>query len=213
MKKNLKRLLGNRKTIVLTLTALFLLSFILFIDRYINKNTFITNEVDYISRSTKSIEEDSESDTLYQSFTPTIKPSTREGWSIFIHPSGGYSFEYPTEWNIEVQKNRNSKDDMYRVSVRYMENGKKYFFYFMTGGRGGPSFDYEKQTFKTFGNRTISWNKMYQNDIPFEAVVSFSDIDIFEEYFIALYVYLPQTNQEKYENLIDQLVASIQLKN
>lgn len=146
--------------------------------------------------------------SLYIDVSPDVKPSTREGWLIFMHPSKGYSFEYPSDWNVKVLKNRYVKDDIYEVTLSYFESGKHYSINFMTGGRGGPNFDYETTENKNFGTTSVIWNKMYRDSQLFEAVVSFPDNE-FEEYFVGLYIYFPPTNQEKFEQIIDDIVASL----
>lgn len=140
--------------------------------------------------------------------SPVISPSSRQGWLTFVYPTGGYHFEYPSDWKVNVSRNRYSKDNIYSVSLSYFQDNEPYRVDFMMGGRGGPNYDYEKREYKTLGGKTTLWTVMYRNKEPFEAVISFPDDD-FDKYFVGLYVYLPQTNQEKFIKTLEEIIASI----
>lgn len=83
--------------------------------------------------------------------------------------------------------------------------------HFMTGGRGGPNYDYERTKYKILGGKTTQWIIMYLNNKPFEAVVTFPKND-FDRYFVGLYIYLPPLHQEEFIKTLEAIIASIQIK-
>ena len=143
--------------------------------------------------------------------TPTVFPTSREGWLTFVNPTGNYRFEYPSDWKVSVSKNRYVKENIYDVRLSYFQNNKSYVVHFMTGGRGGPNYDYKKIKYNILGGKTTQWTIMYLDNKPFEAVVTFPKND-FDKYFIGLYIYLPPLHQEEFIKTLEAVIASIQTR-
>ncbi len=143
--------------------------------------------------------------------TPTVFPSSRKGWLTFVNPTGNYSFEYPSDWRVSVSKNIYVKESIYDVRLSYFQNDKNYIVHFMTGGRGGPNYDYKEIKYKILGGKTTQWTIMYLDNKPFEAVVTFPKND-FDKYFIGLYIYLPPLHQEEFIKTLEAVIASIQVR-
>lgn len=134
---------------------------------------------------------------------------SKEEWSVFTFPSGGYSFEFPSDWKITVTAPARPKDKFYEVSLSYYENGRQWPIKFMTGGHGGFNCDYEKEEIKKLGNRTTKWNKCFLNNLLINSVITFPNKE-FENYFIGIeMLYFPPTNQQKYEKIMEEIISSL----
>ncbi|MEX2028383.1 MAG: hypothetical protein WD988_02685 [Candidatus Curtissbacteria bacterium] len=147
-------------------------------------------------------------DSINIDVQPNIKTSNKVGWSTFTYPTGEYSFDFPSSWKVKVLKNRYIKEEIYDVNLIYSEEGKSYQINFMTGGRGGPRYEYEKVEYKTLGGMSTRWDKMYLNGKLFEAVVSFPEKN-FENYFVGIYIYFPMSNQVQIERTIEEIITSL----
>lgn len=147
------------------------------------------------------------SNSLYIEVTPTTVASQRPGWKKFIHPNNDFNFEYPQEWTI-VLTQRTHDPSWY--TVRLKSNISNAGFYFMTGGRGSPYYDYEENSTKIINGRTTNWSLMYRNNIAFEAVASFPNND-FNNKMIGLYISLPQENQDEFIQIIEDIIATLEL--
>ncbi len=151
--------------------------------------------------------EGSQTVSHFTHITPTIIHTTSNK-TKFIHPQNNFSFEYPSDWIVNVQKHIKS-DDWYDVTLTHAKEKDIFRIHFMHQGRGAPYYEYETTEEKFINNRQVIWKTMYKNDTAFEAVASFPNND-FGHDLIGLYIYLPQENQEEFMKQVEEIIATLE---
>ena len=147
-------------------------------------------------------------DLTYQYITPTTLPVKNTGWKRFEHPLNHFSFEFPSDWKLQLYKRRSGKD-WYEVSLTGIENGDQFKINFMTGGRGSPNYDYETNTVKMLGDILTNWHTMYKDGKAFEISVGFPNNDFYDK-LVGLYIYLPVENQDQFIQKVEKLISTLE---
>lgn len=198
--------------IIIALVVIFAIAGTYYLASKNNKSRIQNVPQDTVIKIPQPIPTNTPSNRSNNSIDINIEPNisfSKEEWSMFTFPSGGYSFEFPSDWKIDVTIPRHWKDKFYEVSLLYYENGKDWPIKFMTGGHGGFNCDYEKEEYKILGGRTTKWNKCYLNNLLYNSVITFPNKE-FKNYFIGIeMLYFPPTNQQKYEKIMDEIISSL----
>lgn len=188
------------KIIITVAFSLILLLIFFFIKRYA-----YTFKINTHKTNTNTFSDNSFGSTSY--ITPTLIPSQNKDTLTFIHPQKHFSFDYPKGWNLIVTR-LNVTDPLYDVYLTDYNKNRSFKIDFMTGGRGGPYYEYETNEQKVINGKTINWNVMYKDGKAFEAVVSFPNND-FGHKLIGLYIYLPEENQTEFIQQVEDIIASL----
>lgn len=139
--------------------------------------------------------------------TPMITIGSNTSKSMFIHPQGEFTFEYPTGWYLELMK-RNVSDPWYEVYLADQEKNPNFRINFITGGRDYPHYR-EETEYKMLGGKQIKWTTLYDsNNQAVEAFTGFPNND-FGDKLTGLYIYLPKDSQEEFISQVEDIIASL----
>lgn len=188
---------------------LYLIALVIFIAIVIAVVFIHRININIISKD-DSVNSKSHIDDRYTELTPTIMPAATNGWKIFIYPDskGRYSLEFPETWRLNLKKDKYAEDNVFDVSLTHSITDKdSSSIIFMTGGRGGPNYEFSKTQISQYGGRNMTKEILYREGEPFEIFVSFNTNK--QDSFIGIDIELPSVNQQAELETIEKILSSL----
>lgn len=201
-----KKIQYHKRLNVKLIIAIFLL-LVFFILLLLQKNTASPKGEKLITSNAQSSTND-----FFTKITPTII-SVNDKKSRFVHPNNDFSFEYPSNWQLTIEKH-NYSEDWYEVLLSNYDpetsdyDSTKFRIHFSVNGRDYPNYR-EEIVYKTLGQRNIKWITLFDEDKAVEAFTQFPNND-FGDKLIGLYIYLPEQNQEQFIKQVEEIIASLE---
>jgi hypothetical protein len=157
---------------------------------------------------------------------------SQQGWKTFVYPDTNkkYTFDYPTSWKVDLDKNMFQDKDSFDVSLLYNTGvygfkGAAFptassthgqtgiFFHSREAGSGYPSADYIKTEKHTYGGKSAIVETLYRNNKPYESYIKFDDeingTATQKDSIIDIEITYPDTGLEQYQQTIDQIFTSL----
>lgn len=146
-----------------------------------------------------------------KTLTPTILPSSKEGWNTFVYsdPKRGFTFELPSTWYIEQSE---TVENFAVIVLSYRENEKEYKLT-INPTRIKEYRDPQIESIdeiKDYDGKSITIKTLYKEGVPFEVIGYFGDKES-QKVFQTITMELPLINGEKYQAIFYEILSSMKI--